>query len=67
MTSENSNARYLRNNGHKQLKHNMPDAITIPGAISGWSLLHKEHGYMPWKEIFEPAIDFAKNGIIHCS
>ena len=42
----------------------MPDAITIPGAVSGWSLLHKEHGYMPWNEIFQPAINYAKSGII---
>ena len=40
----------------------MPDAITIPGATA-WSLLHKEHGYMPWKDLFSPAINFATQGI----
>ncbi len=62
--SENSNASYLRNNGHKYIKPDMPEAITIPGAISGWSLLHKEHGYMPWQDIFQPAINYAKSGVI---
>ena len=42
----------------------MPDAITIPGAVAAWSLLHKEHGYMPWKELFYPAINYAANGIM---
>ena len=63
-SSENSSAHNLRNKGIKLIKPEMPDAITIPGAVAGWSLLHKEHGYMPWNEIFEPAINYAKNGII---
>ena len=63
-SSENSNAKDLRMNGIKFIKSDMPDAITIPGAISGWSLIHKEYGYMPWKQIFQPAINFAKSGII---
>ena len=41
----------------------MPDSITIPGAIAAWSLLHNEHGYMPWEELFTPAINFAAEGI----
>ena len=41
----------------------MPDAITIPGAVAAWSLLHKEYGYMPWKELFIPAIKFDNHGI----
>ena len=41
----------------------MPDAITIPGAVAAWSLLHKEYGYMPWKELFIPAINFGNHGI----
>ena len=56
-------AAYLRKNNISEIKPNMPDAITIPGAVASWCLLHKEHGYMPWKEIFDPAINFAKQGI----
>ena len=63
-SSQNSSASCLRNKGIKVIKPEMPDAITIPGAISGWSLLHNEHGYMPWDKIFEPAINYAKSGII---
>ena len=63
-SSENSSASHLRNNGIKIIKPEMPDAITIPGALAGWSLLHKEHGYMPWQDIFQPAINYAKSGVI---
>jgi len=62
-SSENSSASCLRKKGIKLIKPEMPDAITIPGAVSGWSLLHKEYGYMPWNEIFQPAINYARLGI----
>ena len=62
-SSENASAANLRKNNISVISPNMPEAITIPGAVAGWCLLHKEHGYMPWKEIFEPAIRFAKQGI----
>ena len=62
-SSEKASAANLRKNNISVISPNMPDAITIPGAVAGWCLLHKEHGYMPWKELFEPAINFAKKGI----
>ena len=54
---------YFATEGSDLITPDMPDAITIPGAVAGWSLLHKEHGYMPWNEIFSPAIEYAKSGI----
>ena len=63
-SSENSSANHLRNKGIKLINSEMPDAITIPGAVAGWSLLHKQHGHMPWNEIFRPAINYARSGII---
>ena len=62
--SENAFARNLRNRNVSVITPEMPDAITIPGAVAGWSLLHEEHGHMPWKEIFHPAIDYAKSGVL---
>ena len=62
-SSEKASAGILRKNNISVINPNMPDAITIPGAVAGWCLLHKEHGHMPWKELFEPAINFAKEGI----
>ncbi len=56
-------AKNLRKKKISVISPQLPEAITIPGAVAGWSLLHKEYGYMSWKEIFKPAIEFAKNGI----
>ena len=55
-SSEKASAGILRKNNVSVIKSDMPDAITIPGAVASWCLLHKEHGHMPWKEIFDPAI-----------
>ena len=63
-SSQNAFAKNLRDRNISLISAEMPDAITIPGAVAGWSLLHKEHGYMPWKEIFCPAIDYARSGIL---
>ncbi len=38
------------------------DAVTVPGAVEGWNKLHGRFGHLPWKEIFSPAIFYAKNG-----
>ena len=62
-SSENASAKTLREKGLDSITADMPDAITVPGAVSGWQLLHKQHGHMPWKEIFQPAIEYAKSGI----
>ncbi len=37
-------------------------AIGIPGTIAGFDLAHKRFGTKPWKELVEPALDFADNG-----
>ena len=62
-SSENAKAKYLRKKNISVINSEMPEAITIPGAVAGWSLLHKEYGYMPWKELFDPAIKFSLNGV----
>ena len=50
-SSARAKASYLRNKNIMFITSEMPDAITIPGAVAAWSLLHKEHGCMPWKEL----------------
>src|SRR5579862_8177482 len=35
---------------------------TVPGAVDGWAKLHEKFGKLPWKDLFAPAIYYAKNG-----
>ncbi len=38
------------------------DAVTVPGTVDGWSKLHQKFGKLPWKDLFAPAIYYAKSG-----
>lgn len=37
-------------------------AVTIPGAVSGWAALSKRYGRLPFADLFEPAIRYARDG-----
>jgi len=37
-------------------------AVGTPGTVALLDKLHREHGKLPWAELFEPAIQLAKNG-----
>jgi gamma-glutamyltranspeptidase / glutathione hydrolase len=36
--------------------------VTVPGAVDGWSKMHQRFGKLPWRDLFQPAIYYAKNG-----
>ena len=38
------------------------EAVTIPGAVSGWVALSTRYGRLPFAELFEPAIRYARDG-----
>jgi gamma-glutamyltranspeptidase / glutathione hydrolase len=38
------------------------DAVTVPGAVSGWVELSRRFGSLPFERLFEPAIHYAREG-----
>jgi gamma-glutamyltranspeptidase/glutathione hydrolase len=38
------------------------DAVTVPGAVSGWVALSERFGSRPFAELLAPAIEFARDG-----
>lgn len=36
--------------------------VTVPGAVAGWAEMSKKFGKLSFKEVLEPAINYAKNG-----
>ncbi len=38
------------------------DSVTVPGAVSAWSVLSRRFGKLPFKDLFESAIYYATNG-----
>ncbi len=40
------------------------DAVTVPGAVSAWVALSRNHGKLPFDQLLEPAIEYAENGFL---
>lgn len=38
------------------------DAVTVPGAVAGWTALHRRFGKLPFADLLAPAIDVAERG-----
>ena len=38
------------------------DSVTVPGAVSAWATLSRRFGRMPFEDLFEPAIRYARRG-----
>src|SRR4029450_11530588 len=40
------------------------ETVTIPGAVSGWVALSQRFGALPFADLFEPAIRYARDGFL---
>jgi len=40
------------------------DFVTVPGCVSGWRALSQKFGRLPFADLFEPAIAFARDGFL---
>ena len=40
------------------------DAVTVPGAVSGWVTLSERFGKLPFEALFEPAVHYARDGFL---
>ena len=54
----------LIDKGINEIESNMPHSVTIPGAVSGWEMLHKNYGKKPWKDIFKIALEYIVDGVL---
>ena len=41
---------------------NSAKAISTPTAVAGWYAMHEQYGKLPWPDLFQPAIRYAKDG-----
>lgn len=47
---------------NQRIPERHPYSITTPGAVKGWHDLHQRYGNLPWMELFEDAIFYARYG-----
>lgn len=40
------------------------ESVTVPGAVSGWAALSQRFGALPFADLFEPAIRYARDGFL---
>jgi gamma-glutamyltranspeptidase/glutathione hydrolase len=48
--------------GRKTMPRTGWDTVTIPGCVSGWVALSERFGKLPFADLFEPGIDYARRG-----
>ena len=49
--------------GSSQIFHIGAASCAVPGAPMGLEDAHRSFGSLPWRELFQPAIDLARNGV----
>jgi gamma-glutamyltranspeptidase/glutathione hydrolase len=52
----------LEQKGFKHMPGQGIFSVTVPGCVRGWEALHKRFGKLPWADLFQPAIYYARNG-----
>lgn len=53
---------FLAKAGVKTMPASGIQAVTVPGAVDGWSKVHARFGKLPWKDLFGEAIQYAQDG-----
>jgi len=53
---------FLAKLGIRQMPGGGIHSVTVPGAVDGWSRMHKRFGKLPWKDLFDAAILHADQG-----
>jgi gamma-glutamyltranspeptidase/glutathione hydrolase len=53
---------FLQLAGSASMPSSGVQSVTVPGAVDGWSKLHKRFGKAPWESLFRAAIHYAERG-----
>lgn len=53
---------YIKSKTSWRMPQDGINSVTVPGCVAGWEALHHRFGRLPWKDLFAPAIYFAREG-----
>ena len=61
-TPKGLSVEWLKSHGHWSMPASGIHTVSVPGAVDGWSKMHKKFGKLPWRDLFQPAIYLARTG-----
>ncbi len=53
---------YFKERGMNYIPFTGPLAVSVPGCVDGWDMLHKRFGKITWDQVLQPAIDYGNEG-----
>lgn len=53
---------FFRAQGLEEIPGSGPLSVSVPGAVAAWADAHARYGSLPWPELLEPAIGYARDG-----
>jgi len=56
---------FLAAQGFKTMPNSGIHAVTVPGAVEGWSKMHSRFGRLKWDQLFPSAVHFAEGHPVH--
>lgn len=54
-----SSGNLVKGSNHEGLK-----SVGVPGTVAGLYLAHQKYGALPWKDLVQPSVDLAENGVV---
>jgi gamma-glutamyltranspeptidase/glutathione hydrolase len=57
-------AEWLAASGLTRIDPTIAHAVTVPGAVDGWTRLVADYGSLPLSHLLEPAIELAEQGVV---
>jgi len=53
---------FFREAGHDEIPSGGALSVSVPGAVAAWADAHARYGALPFAELLQPAIDYARDG-----
>lgn len=53
---------FFRERGLDEIPGSGPLSVSVPGTVAAWADAHDRYGSLPWSELLEPAIGYARDG-----
>lgn len=61
-TPQGLSIEWLKEHGHFAMPSSGIHTVTVPGAVDGWDKMHRKFGRLPWRDLFQPGIYYARHG-----